>query len=96
MVSIAPNQFQIEGIIESKKKDAALEHFVTLIVRLDKVKKLQGSGDFPAANSTEIAVSVSETVASELKEGVHLVCKIRKAPGHFFVLPNSIETKPKK
>ena len=95
MVSIAPNQFQIEGIIESKKRDAALDHFVTIIVRLKKVQKLQGADSFMNASSNEVAISVDETVASGLEKGMYLVCKIRRAPGHYFVLPDSIETRPK-
>lgn len=96
MVSIAPNQFQIEGIVESKKNDAALAQFVVLLVRLEKVEQLQGPAGIHNTLSGEIDVCINKSVASGVEEGMYLVCKIRKAPGRFFALANSIETRAKK
>lgn len=91
MVSIAPNQFQIKGTVTAVRQDAALPNFVTATIRLAQVKHLQGPAAFLDSSAKEIEVSVMDTVASFFREGMHIECKIRKAPGHFFLLPDSFK-----
>ncbi len=90
MVSIAPNQFRIEGKVLSKQKDKTLENYSTLVVQLNKVEHLFGPEEFLRPSEKEIRISVMDTITDDLKEGTHITCKIRKAPGHFFVIPDSI------
>ncbi|HET7896484.1 MAG TPA: hypothetical protein VFL47_02405 [Flavisolibacter sp.] len=63
---------------------------VCLIIRLDKVEHLQGPEDFLDPAQKEIAVSAKNATAEPLSIGKHIVCKIRKAPGRFFIIPDSI------
>lgn len=92
MVSIAPNQFNIEGVIIAKKKDENLSSFITLVIRIESKEHLKGPKAFLSASTKEVAASVAEPVATSLKVGTHIRCKIRKAPDHFFIIPDSIQT----
>lgn len=92
MVSIAPNQFKIEGTVEKKQPDNQLENFVTVTIRLKSVEHLQGPGEFLDSSAEEIDLSVAEAIAASLHEGLFLSCRVRKAPGHFFIIPDSIKT----
>lgn len=96
MVSIAPNQFQIEGKIVSKENDAVLEGFARVTVHLQKVEHLEGPEEFLPLSTNEVVIHVQHMLAADWKEGQHLICNIRKAPGHFFVLPTSIKLKREK
>jgi hypothetical protein len=82
MVSIAPNQ----------KKDEQLASFVTLVVRIESIEHLLGPKAFLSDSTKEVAASVAEAVATSLKVGMLIRCKIRKAPDHFFIIPDSIQT----
>lgn len=86
MVSMVPNLFRIEGTIVAKLKDVQLAGYVTVVIRLERIERLQGPGEFLDSSFKEIAVSVMDTEASAMKEGRHIQCKIRKAPGHFFLV----------
>lgn len=90
MVSIAPNQYKVEGVILSKEKDASLDNFSTVTVRADHIEPVEGPAHFLDPSTSEVSISVADAVAANWKEGMHLECKIRKAPGHFFVLPDSV------
>ncbi|WP_121355245.1 hypothetical protein [Flavisolibacter nicotianae] len=92
MVSIVPNQFRIEGIVKAKEKDKQLDNFFRLLVKLENVEQLEGPGGFLDSSLKEIVINVVDTVAKTLREGMRIRCKIRKAPGRFFILPNSIQT----
>jgi hypothetical protein len=96
MVSIAPNQFRIEGTVVSIEKEAQLENFVNVSVQLEKVEHLLGPAEFLDPSTQEIDISVPDTLAISFKEGMYIECKIRKAPGHFFVIPDSLKTGEKK
>lgn len=91
MVSIAPNQFGIEGVIIAKKKDEELASFITLVVRIKNIEHLKGPKAFLSASEKEVAASVAETVATSLNVGMQIRCRIRKAPDHFFIIPDSIQ-----
>ena len=96
MVSIAPNQFKIEGKIVSIHKDEQLENFVSMVVQLEKVEHLQGPEQFLDSSLDELTVSVQDELASTVKEGMHISCKIRKAPGRFFIIPDSLKSETKR
>lgn len=91
MVSIAPNQFGIEGVIVSKKKNEEMASFVTLLVRIKSIEHLQGPKAFLSDTEKEVAASVAETVATSLHVGMQIRCRIRKAPDRFFIIPDSIQ-----
>jgi hypothetical protein len=92
MVSIAPNAFRITGEIISKKKHSSLDNFITLHIRLAKVEHLHGPENFLDTAEKEIDVSMNEKLSDSLKKGMHIQGEIRKAPGQFFVIPDSIST----
>jgi hypothetical protein len=90
MVSIAPNLFQIKGEVLSKKKDASLDHFFTINILLEEVEHLQGPSQFLDASQKEIEVNVPEELAARLKKGTQVQCKVRRTPGNFFIVPDSL------
>lgn len=87
MVSIAPNQFRIEGTVIAKRKNLQLAGYSAVVIRLERIERLQGPEEFLDPSSKEITISVVDADASKLDEGMHIVCKVRKAPGHFFLIP---------
>ena len=91
MVSIAPNQFRIEGVVVSRKKDEQLDGFFSVHIRLDSVEQLSGPQGFLDKDLTELSVNMADTLVKGLKKGSRIKCRIRKAPGRFFLLPDSLE-----
>jgi hypothetical protein len=90
MVSIAPNLFQIEGVVVSKESDSTLPDFSILIVELETVQHLQGPASFLDSSIEKITVNLQASVASRLEVGMHIQCNVRKAPQHFIAVPNSL------
>jgi len=91
MVSMAPNQFEIEGIVLSKQADSQLDDFTTVVVQVTKSSQLQGAGAPLDSDSKELDVSMATAVAAPLKKGAMIQCRIRRAPGHFFLIPDSLK-----
>ena len=91
MVSVAPNLFRITGRVVSKKKDTEQPEWIVVTIRLKNVEHVKGPATFLDPSEKEIDVSMADDVAAGLKEGDQIECSVRKAPGHFFVIPDSVE-----
>ena len=92
MVSIVPNQYQIEGTILSVRKDVEPDRFALLTIEVDKKKWLKGPEEWLKDIDDPFQAYLQEESLKEhhLKKGMHLRCVVRRTPGRFFILPDSV------
>lgn len=92
MVSMIPNQFQIKGVVIAREKAPQMEAFSEILVRLEAVEHITGPANFLEQDSQEVVISMADDLADTLKKGSHIVCRIRKVPGRFFIIPDSLHS----
>ena len=95
MVSIVPNRFKINGVLVSIENEKDLANFVTLHLQLKKIENIEGPAEFLDPSTKTLAVSVNQSLAAGLEEGMSVECEVRKAPNHFFIIPHSLKSAEK-
>ena len=93
MVSIVPNQYQIEGTILSVRKDVEPDRFALLTIEVDKKKLLKGPEEWLKDIDDTFQAYLQEESLKEhqLKKGMHLRFVVRRTPDRFFILPDSVK-----